>query len=676
MVKLLVAILPASLAIILSAYADPQITLSLDDIHSPILNAKAIQVRLTVPQMSLLEMELGEVAIQGKIWRNLRFSCHTFQFSKDLISCDDGILRLPKSAAIPAAFRFSSRNKSLDVKIRTTSKEGSDGWELSARWGGPEWDGRLTLINSQVSSIAELLPDKEREMLASTQGRVNGTARLRGDASGLAALEASLIVDGLAFSDVSGLHAGENITGQIIAKATRQDGEQVNLWKWRSEVTWPQGEVFWQPLYFTGQGHRFIARGEVDENVIRLLEGNLTLSGIGEANLSGVIERSTNTLRDFYLSADNLELSGLFSQVVKPFLASTSFTELKATGYAGIQWRYRNGASELLNLNLSDVSVEDERERFALRGINASIPWQPQRVSVTDISIQSGQLLHIPVGELRIPLEINGQNLTIPRLTFSVLDGEFTLENFSASHQAQGWSWQFSGGLSPISMQALTKALGSRPMYGTLSGTIPRVSYTGATLKVDGALLFKVFDGTVELRNMEVLDPMGRAPSLVADLDMRNLDLDLLTGMFSFGNMQGRIDVAVNGLELFDWKPIKFDASLVSSPGNYPRRISQAAVQSISSLGGSGAAAAIQRSFLHIFDEFGYTKIGWSCSLRSGICQMGGIESEHMPQGYVIVKGGGIPAITVIGYNRNVDWWELISRLQRITQKNVKPIFQ
>ena len=134
--------------------------------------------------------------------------------------------------------------------------------------------------------------------------------------------------------------------------------------------------------------------------------------------------------------------------------------------------------------------------------------------------------------------------------------------------------------------------------------------------------------------------------------------------------------VAVHGLELFDWKPIKFDASLVSSHGNYPRRISQAAVQNISSLGGSGAAAAIQRSFLHIFEEFGYTKIGWSCSLRNGICQMGGIESEHMPQGYVIVKGGGIPAITVIGYNRNVDWWELISRLQRITQKNVKPIFQ
>lgn len=175
---------------------------------------------------------------------------------------------------------------------------------------------------------------------------------------------------------------------------------------------------------------------------------------------------------------------------------------------------------------------------------------------------------------------------------------------------------------------------------------------------------------------MMVLDPMGRAPSLVADLDMRNLDLNLLTGVFSFGNMQGRIDVAVHGLELFDWKPIKFDASVMSSPGNYPRRISQAAVQNISSLGGSGAAAAIQRSFLHIFEEFGYSKIGWSCSLRNGVCHMGGIASEHPAQGYVIVKGGGIPAITVIGYNRNVDWWELINRLQRITQENVKPIFQ
>jgi hypothetical protein len=255
------------------------------------------------------------------------------------------------------------------------------------------------------------------------------------------------------------------------------------------------------------------------------------------------------------------------------------------------------------------------------------------------------------------------------------------LEDFNASPQTKGglnrWQWQFSGGLSPISMEKLTEALGAPSMQGTFSGNIPRVSYNGSTVEVDGALLFKVFDGIVKLGNLKVLDPLGPAPSFMADLDMRNLDLNQLTGTFSFGAMQGRIDATVNGIELFDWKPVKFDASLRSSVGNYPRRISQAAVQNISSLGGSGAAAAIQRSFLHFFDQFGYLEIGWSCSLRHGICHMGGIESEPLPHGYLIVKGGGIPAITVIGYNRNVDWDELVSRLQRITQaRDIKPVFQ
>jgi len=44
---------------------------------------------------------------------------------------------------------------------------------------------------------------------------------------------------------------------------------------------------------------------------------------------------------------------------------------------------------------------------------------------------------------------------------------------------------------------------------------------------------------------------------------------------------------------------------------------------------------------------------------------------EKTPQGYVIVKGGGLPAITVMGYNRNVGWRELLARLKRVTEGNV-----
>ena len=117
---------------------------------------------------------------------------------------------------------------------------------------------------------------------------------MRGNAGGLAAIEANFAVDGLAFSDVSGLHAGENISGEITAKAMRQarSGSEV-YGNGRLMWTWPQGEVFWQPLYFTAQGHHLHVNGELDDNIIRLLKGNLVLAGIGEADLSGVIDRSS-----------------------------------------------------------------------------------------------------------------------------------------------------------------------------------------------------------------------------------------------------------------------------------------------------------------------------------------------------------------------------------------------
>jgi len=129
-------------------------------------------------------------------------------------------------------------------------------------------------------------------------------------------------------------------------------------------------------------------------------------------------------------------------------------------------------------------------------------------------------------------------------------------------------------------------------------------------------------------------DPFGRAPRLSGNLNMRELDLDLLTRTFSFGNMQGRIDVDVNNLQLQDWQPVRFDARVFSSAGNYPRKISQRAVQNISALGGAGAACRDTAQLFEILRNFGYERIGWSCLLRSGVCAMGGWTAKagrHTP---------------------------------------------
>jgi hypothetical protein len=181
--------------------------------------------------------------------------------------------------------------------------------------------------------------------------------------------------------------------------------------------------------------------------------------------------------------------------------------------------------------------------------------------------------------------------------------------------------------------------------------------------------LFKVFDGTVVASQLKFSEPFGRAPRLSGNLNMRRLDLDLLTRTFSFGNVQGLIDVDVNGLVMQNWQALQFDARIASSEGSYRKKISQKAVQNISSLGGSGAVAAIQRGVVGIFENFGYKQISWTCALRNDVCVMGGVAK---PTGgaYTIIAGGGIPAINVIGYNQYVSWSELITRLKRVVQEN------
>ncbi len=472
-------------------------------------------------------------------------------------------------------------------------------------------------------------------------------------------------VAGLAFSDASGLHAGDNVAGQISLRA-RQDRD---AWSWQGELRWKTGEVFWQPFYGKGEDHRLTVRGAMDSRQFSVERGTARLAGVGEVEFSGAVGRPGGKLTDFEVHGEKLDLPGLHRQVLKPLLDQTAFSELALTGTMTLSWRYRGGRSESFRLALRDAGVEDGRKRFALRRVAADIPWFAKDEGKGEVRFESGALFGMELGATRVPFVVKGERLSVPKALLPILDGRLTVEDFEAEAGDGAWQWRFGSNISGISMERLTAALGLTRMHGNLAGVIPKVSYRASTLKVDGALLFRVFDGTVVAKNLVLLEPLGRAPRLTGDVEMRGLDLELLTRTFSFGSIQGRVDVDVAGLTLSNWIPVRFDARVTSSSGDYPRRISQTAVQNISALGGAGAAAAIQRSFLRFFDQFGYSKIGLSCVLRNGVCQMGGVEDA--PSGYVIVKGGGIPAITVMGYNRSVSWDELLSRLARIAQDNV-----
>jgi hypothetical protein len=358
----------------------------------------------------------------------------------------------------------------------------------------------------------------------------------------------------------------------------------------------------------------------------------------------------------------------------KPLLEKTAFANAEVSGVAAIKFEIKNTAPRLFELRLNDVDIADKNDKFAFYKVNANIPWDYDAARNVSFAYDSGALLNLPLGKTKIQAQVDRYSLTAPSIKLPILDGALNLTNISASRKADQWYWHLGAKLEPISMEDFSTHLKLPKMRGKASAEIPLVTYAAGLLTADGSILLNVFDGTATLTELTMQSPLGIAPKLNANIALRNLDLGVLTSTFSFGAIEGKLDGDIKDLELQNWKPVKFDAIVQSSPGKYPKKISQRAVENITALGGGGAAAAVQRSFLRFFEQFNYGKMGLSCRLRNDICEMGGVEST--PQGYIIVKGSGIPAITVMGYNKTVGWSELLSRIKRVTDGNTKAIVQ
>jgi hypothetical protein len=97
-------------------------------------------------------------------------------------------------------------------------------------------------------------------------------------------------------------------------------------------------------------------------------------------------------------------------------------------------------------------------------------------------------------------------------------------------------------------------------------------------------------------------------------------------------------------------------------------------VQDLSSVGDASFATSLQSQLIGLFDDFGYSRLGISCRLVDDVCSMDGLGSAG--QGFIIVAGSGLPRLTVVGFNRRVDWPTLVERLGAIGKGDVKPVVE
>lgn len=468
------------------------------------------------------------------------------------------------------------------------------------------------------------------------------------------------------FSDESGLHAGENLTGQIKLAAKNIN----NIWQWNGLISWDKGELFWQPFYFGKAGNQFQINGTFKQPMLNIQNASLMVNEVGKMTSSVQINTQTKAVEDIKVNAKDVDFAGLYAIFLKPMAEKSVFGNLEVSGKADWQFEIKNLEPTSFELNLRDANIDDKNGKFAFSHMNAHLPWDYNNAKNVTIEYKGGHLLKMPLGDTHLNAVINRYSFTAPQLTLPILDGSLNFTDLSAAIIADNWYWHVGMNVTPISMNEFSKALGWPIMQGKISGQVPQLTYAGKQLVMDGAMTFSVFDGTIGMDNLKIDDPLGVVPRMQADLLMRGLDLGELTRTFSFGDIEGKLDGDVKNMLLENWKPVYLDASIQTSEGKHLKKISQRAVENITALGGEGTAAALQRTFLRFFKEFNYDKIGLSCKLRQDVCEMGGVESTAT--GYVIVKGKGIPAVNVNGFTQRISLSDLLGRLKRITDSNTK----
>ncbi len=335
------------------------------------------------------------------------------------------------------------------------------------------------------------------------------------------------------------------------------------------------------------------------------------------------------------------------------------------------------GALRDARLRLRGLDIGDAADRFRFDALNGTIRHSSHAPVRSSFAWRGGALYGMPFDAAAWTLLSGDGRLRLREpVALSFLGGRIGFDALVLTPPSAGEGMRIQTGLrlEALDIARLAAALDWPPFEGTLEGRIPTVRYADNRIVFDGGLTMDLFDGRVDVAALSIERPFGVAPTVSSDLAIDGLDLHALTGVFGFGSIEGRLHGRIDGLRLIDWSATAFDATLrtVRTRG-VRQRISQRAVQNISSVGDASFVTSLQGRLIGVFDDFGYRAIGISCRLRNEVCRMGGLDSG--PSTFTIVDGAGLPRLDVVGHNRDVDWPTLVARLAAVAGGDVEPVF-
>ncbi|MDO8933269.1 MAG: hypothetical protein Q7U97_12810 [Rhodocyclaceae bacterium] len=610
-----------------------QISLSLDSIRHDAFEADGVTLAFDAARQGEADIRLRRLLVAGVEYKELRLHCSGFYFDGRRLDCPNGTLR-----------RDDARGRDRAPLPFSLAYRASDGFfEFALK------DADVVALSPLIKRLRGWQPAGRVDFRIAAQ---DGKARLH------------FALRDLAFANKEGDIAGKGIALTLDVDAERQrDG-----WNWQARFDWPQGELRHAP-WKRAAGVKASAEGTYSAAEIDVRQARVETAGIGAVNASLRWDRERGEATAWGFVTERLDLATAMREWVQPWLAGLGFPSWSTSGHALFAAESQDGRLKRFYAGLEDATLTDGTGHVELAGVNARIPWEDGAATEADFGVAGGRLGDLPLGGFRFPLHIAGREARVSDLVAPMLDGKFAVEDLRIARRDDGWHGEFAGGIDGVSMPKLSRALGMPAMDGNLTARIPRVSYAGGVLALDGALAMEVFDGGLIVHRLRVIDAFGSERRFVADVTARGLDLGMLTRTFSFGSIEGRFDADLHDLEMAGWKPVRFDVRIADSPGDYPRILSLGALQDITSLGdgtgGEGKAVdTIRRMPERAIGGFGYAHIGIGGKLRDGVFLLAGVGRDG--DGVVLMEGRGIPSVRIIGYNPRVDWEALVARIREV----------
>ena len=531
--------------------------------------------------------------------------------------------------------------------------------EVRVRWAGSD-SARLEFTALALAGVPAGL--RQAVGLSMLSGWVSGMLEYAGEV-----MRVELGIRELGFDTPDGRFAGAGLTFDLDAvwQASR---ERVQI-----EGKWTAGELLLGPAYLPPPVNPFsveLKALQVEDSAWRIERARMSGTDVFDIGLEGRITLG-EAVRIDALDVDlaHAHLQSLWRRGLDSLAAARGWGQLQPGGRLEGRMRIENDALAGLGLRVAEAAVEDGAGRLDVQGLGAWVEWDAATESMkARASWEDARLFRIPLGAGAFELgsREDGTLALLEPFRLPVLDGALVVDRL----EWRDWleadrQLDLDARLEPVDMARLTGILGWTEFGGRISGRFPGIRLAGNAFDVQGGLDIDLFDGKARIEHLSVERPFGSLPALAADVEFEALDLEQVTGAFEFGRMLGRLSGYVRNLRLLDWQPVRFDAWFETLEDSPKRRISQKAVDSISTISGGGGAA-LSGTLLNFFEDFPYRKAGLGCLLENNICRMHGLR-ETEQGGYMILEGRALPHLDIVGYKRRVDWPRLLVQIAAAT---------